>query len=227
MRLPTTCATTCATRCGIGVYEIYFLDKSPHAAVDQCVELVRTFEPRACGLANAVLRKAVALKEEFPFGDPQRDLEAFARQHAFPAWLAKRLIADVGHDAAREFMEASNEPAPLFVAVNAARAADEEVRAELEAAHGDPRAGGAGRAAPSRLLPRFQRARAAGRAHQAPARPGEALRFRRGVAGGGAPRAARKPAAVASGGGRRARHEDAASAKRRVARVGPSRSPAT
>ncbi len=122
----------------IGVYEIYFLDKSPHAAVDQCVELVRTFEPRACGLANAVLRKAVALKEEFPFGDPQRDLEAFARQHAFPAWLAKRLIADVGHDAAREFMEASNEPAPLFVAVNAARAADEEVRAELEAAHGDP-----------------------------------------------------------------------------------------
>lgn len=122
----------------IGVYEMYFLDKSPHAAVDQCVELVRTFAPKACGLANAVLRKASSLKDEFPFGNPQADLEAFARQYAFPVWLAKRLVADLGLDAASEFMEASNEPAPLFAAVNAARAADEEVRAELEAAHGDP-----------------------------------------------------------------------------------------
>ena len=122
----------------IGVYEMYFLDKSPHAAVDQCVELVRTFAPKACGLANAVLRKASSLKGEFPFGNPQADLEAFARQYAFPVWLAKRLVADLGLDAAREFMEASNEPAPLFAAVNAACATDEEVRAELEAAHGEP-----------------------------------------------------------------------------------------
>ena len=72
----------------IGVYEMYFLDKSPHAAVDQCVELVRTFAPKACGLANAVLRKASSLKGEFPFGNPQADLEAFARQYAFPVWLS-------------------------------------------------------------------------------------------------------------------------------------------
>lgn len=122
----------------IGVYELYFLDKRPHAAVDQCVELVRTFEPRACGFANAVLRKALAMKEEFPFGNPRTDIDAFARQYAFPTWLAKRLVADMGYDAARDFMEESNEPAPLFVAVNAALASDEEVRAELEAAHGDP-----------------------------------------------------------------------------------------
>lgn len=122
----------------IGVYELYFLDKRPHAAVDQCVELVRTFEPRACGFTNAVLRKALAMKDEFPFGNPRTDIDAFARQYAFPAWLAKRLVADMGYDVARDFMEESNEPAPLFVAVNAALASDEEVRCELEAAHGDP-----------------------------------------------------------------------------------------
>lgn len=41
-------------------------------------------------------------------------------------------------------MEASNEPAPVFVAINAARATDAEVVAELERAHGDPQACGEG-----------------------------------------------------------------------------------
>ncbi len=122
----------------ISVYEIYFLDKSPHAAVDEGVELVRTFEPRACGVANFALRKASDLKAEFPFGNPKANLEAFARQYAFPVWLARRLVADLGLEAACDFMKASNEPAPLFAAVNAARATDEEVRTELAAAHGDP-----------------------------------------------------------------------------------------
>lgn len=111
----------------IAVYEIIFLDKSPHAAVDQGVELVRGVASRAAGLGNVVLRRVVAMKPTFPFGDPSRDVEALARLHAQPLWLAKRLIADLGFDAACDFMRASNEPAPLFVAVNAIRASDEEV----------------------------------------------------------------------------------------------------
>lgn len=113
----------------ISAYEIFFLEKSPHAAVDQGVELVRSFAPQATRLANAALRKMVALKDGFPFGDPTRDLAALARLHAFPTWLARRLVADLGPAAARDFMAASNEPAPLFVAVNAARATDDEVAA--------------------------------------------------------------------------------------------------
>ncbi|WP_260620327.1 RsmB/NOP family class I SAM-dependent RNA methyltransferase [Gordonibacter massiliensis (ex Traore et al. 2017)] len=112
----------------IAVYEILFLNKSPHAAVDQGVELVRFVQPRAAGLGNAVLRRVVAMKEAFPFGDPTRDVAALARLHAFPLWLAKRLIADVGPQAAVDFMRASNEPAPLFVAVNEIEATLEEVR---------------------------------------------------------------------------------------------------
>lgn len=122
----------------IGVYEMYFLGKQPHAAVDEGVELVRTFEPKACGVANFALRKAASMKEEFPFGNPKADLDAFARQYAFPVWLTRRLIADLGLEAACDFMEASNEPAPLFAAVNPILATDAEVRDELAAAHGEP-----------------------------------------------------------------------------------------
>lgn len=110
----------------VSTYEIIFLNKASHAAVDQGVELVRSVAPRAAGLANAVLRKIVAMRDEFPFGDPATDLAAFARLHAFPQWLAELLVADLGAQAARDLMAASNEPAPLFVAVNEARCTQEE-----------------------------------------------------------------------------------------------------
>ena len=111
----------------VSTYEILFLEKSPHAAVDQGVELVRSVAPKAAGLANAVLRKIVAAKADFPFGDPGTDIAALARLNAFPLWLAERLVADLGEDAARLFMAASNEPAPVFVAVNSLKATDDEV----------------------------------------------------------------------------------------------------
>lgn len=116
----------------LSTYEIIFLGKTPHAAVDQGVELVRSFAVSASGLANAVLRKIVALRAAFPFGDPMRDPEALARLHAFPLWLTRRLIADLGPQAALDFMRASNEQAPLFIAVNAAKTTDEALVAAFE-----------------------------------------------------------------------------------------------
>ena len=122
----------------VSAYELVFLRKAPHAAVDQGVELVRSVAPRAGGLANAVLRRLVKARDAFPFGDPSRDLAAYARLHGFPQWLAEMLVADLGAPAAHAFMTASNEPAPLFVAVNAARATDDEVLAVLREAKEDP-----------------------------------------------------------------------------------------
>ncbi|WP_165056907.1 RsmB/NOP family class I SAM-dependent RNA methyltransferase [Adlercreutzia sp. ZJ176] len=126
----------------ISAYEILFLDKSPHAAVDQGVELVRGIAPRAGGVANAVLRKVVASKASFPFGNPATDAAAYARLHGFPAWLAARLMADLGAQDAHALIKASNEPAPLYAAVCAAKATPEveaEVVADLEAAHAAPK----------------------------------------------------------------------------------------
>lgn len=128
----------------ISAYEIIFLDKSPHAAVDQGVELVRSVAPKAAGLANAVLRKLVKAKEHFPFGDPRTDIEAYARLVAFPVWLVDKIRSILGPQEAHAYFKASNEPAPVFLAVNAAKAQEEEALSVLEAAKGNPQASGAG-----------------------------------------------------------------------------------
>lgn len=118
----------------ISVYELVFLKKAPHAALDQGVELVRAVSPSAAGLGNAVLHRVFAFKDEFPFGDPNHDLEALARVYAFPKWLAGALVEDLGAKEAAAFMHASNEPAPLFVSVNALKATDQEVEEVFAAA---------------------------------------------------------------------------------------------
>ena len=90
---------------------------------------MRSVEPRAVGLANAVLRKIAGAKEDFPFGNPEKSLQALARQHAFPPlWLAKTVLDDRGLPALKDFMAASNEVAPLYLAVNALRSSEDEAR---------------------------------------------------------------------------------------------------
>ncbi len=111
----------------ISTYEIIYLGKQPHAAVDQGVELVRAAAPSASGLGNAVLHRILKMRDEFPFGDPNRDVEALALAYAFPTWMAKRLIEDLGAQAASKLMHASNEEAPLYIGVNSIMAADGEV----------------------------------------------------------------------------------------------------
>ncbi len=118
----------------ISTYEIIFLSKSSHAAVDQGVELVRQVAPKAAGLANSVLRKVVNLRNSFPFGDPRSDIEALFRLQAFPSWLGQKLVSDLGVAETLDFMRASNEPAPLYVASNEIKTTDENVRSVFEAA---------------------------------------------------------------------------------------------
>ena len=124
----------------ISAYEVLFLDKDPYAAVDQGVELVRSFNPKAKGFANAVLRRIVRAKRDFPFGDPETDLAACARLRGFPLWLAELLVQTLGKEAAQEFMAASNDPAPVYFAVNSAKATCEEVFKTLASAGADPEA---------------------------------------------------------------------------------------
>ena len=125
----------------ISTYELLFLHKDAHAAVDQGVELVRSVTPRAAGLANAVLRKVAHAREDFPFGDALTDTAAHARSQGFPLWLAEKLTDALGGSDARAFMEASNEPAPLFIAVNAAKASDGGILSLLQDAGAQAREG--------------------------------------------------------------------------------------
>lgn len=118
----------------IAAYEMLFLGKESYAVVDQGVELVRAVAPRAAGLGNAALRQMARVAREFPFGDPETDDAAFARSCGFPAWLSDLLVADLGREAARDLMSASNDPAPLFVAENPLIAREGEVASELRRA---------------------------------------------------------------------------------------------
>ncbi len=112
----------------VSTYEMFYLNKSDHAAVDQGVEQVRYDAPRAAGLATAGLRKVLRSRAAVPLGDPASNVAARARFYAFPLWLTQLLDTTLGIDAASAFMEASNEDAPIFVAVNACKASsDEEV----------------------------------------------------------------------------------------------------
>ena len=106
----------------ISFCELFYLDKPAHVAVDQGVELVRSFASQASRLANFALRQAADAKDEFPFGDPETDEHAAALLYGFPQWLVTRLSEEWGHDEALRFMKRSNEPAPLFFMVNVAHA---------------------------------------------------------------------------------------------------------
>ena len=88
---------------------------------------MRAVAPSAAGLANAVLRRILEASVQFPYGDPTKDIDALALLYAFPSWLARQLIADLGVQSAVQLMKASNGQAPLFIAVNALKASDEEI----------------------------------------------------------------------------------------------------
>lgn len=117
----------------ISAYEIIYLHKEDHAAVDQGVELVRHFAPRATGVANYVLHRIVEEKEAFPYGDPRESLEAAALFYGFPQWLAKAVKKDIGTRNALTFMACSLEAAPVWFTNTTALSHDDLARALSEA----------------------------------------------------------------------------------------------
>ena len=115
-------------------YEILYLHKEDHAAVDQGVELVRFFAPRATGVANYVLHRIVEERDAFPFGDPEESLEVAALFYGFPEWLARAIKKDIGTRNALCMMRESLEPAPVYFAVNARVTSQDIIAHALEEA---------------------------------------------------------------------------------------------
>ncbi len=114
----------CALR--ISTYEILYLGKSDYAAVSQGVELVKWVAPKAAGVANFALRKIAKEAAFYPFGNPKTDLCAYARLKGFPEWLCELLIRRLGISEADAFMDASNVPAPVYVAINSLKGNEDD-----------------------------------------------------------------------------------------------------
>ncbi|NTU89460.1 MAG: antitermination protein NusB [Actinobacteria bacterium] len=111
----------------LSTYELIFLKKSSYACVDQGVELVRSFAPQAAGLANAVLRKIARSAADFPWGDTEKDMAALARKYGYPLWMVARIFKERGPEESMRFLEATEEPAPIFIGANPFAASDRQV----------------------------------------------------------------------------------------------------
>lgn len=126
----------------VSAYEILFARTPSRAAVNEGVELVRSVQPRASGLANAVLRKLAAAADGFPWGEPEKDDAALARLYGHPLWMARLWIDELGRDAAADIMAANNEPAPLFLAHLPFKTEEAAVLEELRDLSAEPSACG-------------------------------------------------------------------------------------
>lgn len=93
----------------LAAYELLFLGKSPHVAVSQGVELVKSCAKSAAGLANAVLRRVAENAAAFM-------AQSDAHRYGLPAWLLDRVAADLGAETARDFGASCLEAAPVYVA---------------------------------------------------------------------------------------------------------------
>lgn len=116
----------------ISAYEILYLHKQDHAAVDQGVELVRSVAPRASGVANFVLRRIAQVKQSFPFGDPDVDLEAAQLYYGFSDQLADAIAQIYSEKKAISFMASSLDAAPIWFSANALRISSVQLARLLE-----------------------------------------------------------------------------------------------
>jgi len=104
----------------LGLYEAQRLDTPVAVAVAEAVRVAKTVAPRAAGLVNAVLRRAV----EATWPEPDDERLPLALRTSHPEWLVTRWCALLGEQAARSALAADQQPAPL-----ALYGAEEEIEA--------------------------------------------------------------------------------------------------
>jgi 16S rRNA (cytosine967-C5)-methyltransferase len=104
----------------LGLYEALRLDTPVPVAVAEAVRVVKVVAPRAAGLVNAVLRRAV----EASWPEPDDERLPLALRTSHPEWLVARWLALLGEPVARAALAADQQPAPL-----ALYALEEEIEA--------------------------------------------------------------------------------------------------
>jgi 16S rRNA (cytosine967-C5)-methyltransferase len=126
----------------LGLFEVLYGDGAAHAAVDGAVELakggMRRVEGKrargAAGFVNALLRRAARERDRLLAGLGDETPAAAAVAHSAPRWLAELWWRELGPEAARALLRASNEAGETGLRVNLLRAEPAGVSAELEAA---------------------------------------------------------------------------------------------
>lgn len=110
----------------LGMHQLFRMRVPAHAAIHESVELVKEFEKRAAGLANAVLRNADRKGFDALLADSlkgKEELEALAIEFSHPIWvvraLKQSLELDGRADQLRTLLESNNEtPVVNLAALN-------------------------------------------------------------------------------------------------------------
>lgn len=123
----------------LAVFQMKFLTRTPaHAVVDDAVEITRQAgASRAAGFVNGVLRGLQ--RSGFEGGLPSRPATDSAADWtryistslSHPEWLAARMVARHGAQAAETWALFNNAPAPLTLRVNTRRLTVEQVQEQL------------------------------------------------------------------------------------------------
>jgi 16S rRNA (cytosine967-C5)-methyltransferase len=111
----------------LGMHQLFRMRVPSHAAIHESVELVKEFEKRAAGLANAVLRNADrkgfdALLKDSLAGKPE--LESLAIEFSHPVWVVRALKQALeldGREAELKLLLEANNDTPVvnLAALNA------------------------------------------------------------------------------------------------------------
>lgn len=116
----------------LGLYQLLFLSGvADHAAVNECVELVKRAGGGGAGLVNAVLRRGAREGQAILDAMTDCDPEQAAVKHSVPVWLAQRWWSELGAQRALALLRAVNEPAESALRANTLRIARAEVLARL------------------------------------------------------------------------------------------------
>jgi 16S rRNA (cytosine967-C5)-methyltransferase len=118
----------------LGAYQLLCTERVPvSAAVDQSVRCIRAAGAnRATGLVNAVLRRLALEHDKIVLPSVQDDpIAHLTHALSLPRWLAERWIERFGVESAVELAKACNEPPPLTIRTNRARADAGELLQDL------------------------------------------------------------------------------------------------
>ncbi len=106
----------------LGLYEARRMRTPVPVAVAEAVRLTKSLAPRAAGLVNAVLRRAVGE----PWPEPGDAAVPLSLRYSHPAWLVERWSRLLGEGATVAALVASQEPAPLYLLAAATAVGDLE-----------------------------------------------------------------------------------------------------
>lgn len=96
----------------LGLYQILLIETAAHAAVFETVELAA---PRARGLINALLRRALREKNRLT---TLADEQPLATRFSHPQFLIAKWTSQLGAEATRALCRWNNLPAPVYARIN-------------------------------------------------------------------------------------------------------------